>query len=370
MRVAFMHRRLAGGGTEADLRRLAAGLARRGHDVHVFCAGGGGVLPGVTLHRVPIVRAGRFARLVSFAFAAPRLVARERWDVVVGFGRTARQDVVRVGGGTHRTYLARMRAAGLRRAPLGPYHRAILWHERRQLAPGGHRRVLAVSARVRDEVAGDYGVPRERIAVIYNGVDLERFHPAERALLGPAVRRELGVEDGTRLCVAIGTGFRRKGFDLLLGLWRTAPPPHAVLALVGGDERLGAYRREASRLAGRVAVTGPRDDVAALLAAADVVCVPSRQEAFGNVVLEACAAGVPVVTSRRTGAAELLDGPLAALVVDDPEDLEALGAALARALGPEGPTFGHAARRLAERLPWDAHLERVETFLAEVARER
>ena len=78
MRVAFMHRRLAGGGTEADLRRLAAGLARRGHDVHVFCAGGGGVLPGVTLHRVPIVRAGRFARLVSFAFAAPRLVARER----------------------------------------------------------------------------------------------------------------------------------------------------------------------------------------------------------------------------------------------------------------------------------------------------
>src|SRR5439155_54711 len=182
-----------------------------------------------------------------------------------------------------------------RRAPLGPYHRAILWLERRQLAPGGHRRVLAVSARVRDEVAGDYGVPRERIAVIYNGVDLERFHPAERALLGPAVRRELGVEDGTRRCVSIGTGFRRKGFDLLLGRWRTAPPPHAVLALVGGDERLGAFRREASRLAGRVAVTGPRDDVAALLAAADVVCVPSRQEAFGNVVLEACAAGVPVV---------------------------------------------------------------------------
>ena len=370
MRVALMHRRLAGGGTEADLRRLAAGLARRGHDVHVFCARADAVLPGVTLHRVPIVRAGRLARLVSFAFAAPRLVARERWDVVVGFGRTPRQDVVRVGGGTHRTYLARMRAAGLRRAPLGPYHRAILWLERRQLAPGGHRRVLAVSARVRDEVAGDYGVPRERIAVIYNGVDLERFHPAERALLGPAVRRELGVEDGTRLCVAIGTGFRRKGFDLLLGLWRTAPPPHAVLALVGGDERLGAYRREASRLAGRVAVTGPRDDVAALLAAADVVCVPSRQEAFGNVVLEACAAGVPVVTSRRTGAAELLDGPLAALVVEDPEDLDGLGAALARALGPEGPTFGRAARRLAERLPWDAHLERVETFLAEVARER
>src|SRR2546428_319961 len=294
MRVALMHRRLAGGGTETDLRRLAAGLAARRHDVHVFCARPGPVLPGVTLRRVPVVRAGRLARLVSFAFAAPRLVARERWDVVMGFGRTPRQDVVRVGGGTHRTYLARMRAAGLRWPGLGPYHRAILWLERRQFAPGGHRRVLAVSARVRDEVAGDYGVPRERVAVIYNGVDVERFHPAERALLGPLVRRELGVEDGTRVCVAIGTGFRRKGFDLLLGLWRSAPPAHTVLVLVGSDERLGAYRREASRLGGRVVVTGPREDVAALLAAADVVCVPSRQEAFGHGLLEARAPRAPV----------------------------------------------------------------------------
>src|SRR3989442_9396236 len=114
MRIAFMHRRLVrGGGTESDLRRLAASLAARGHDVHVFCARGGATVPGVTLRRVPVVRAGRLTRLLSFSFAAPRLVARERWDVVVGFGRTPRQDVVRVGGGTHRTYLARMREAGL-----------------------------------------------------------------------------------------------------------------------------------------------------------------------------------------------------------------------------------------------------------------
>ena len=370
MRVALMHRRLAGGGTEGDLRRLASGLAARGHDVHVFCARARADVPGVTVRRVPVVRAGRLARLLSFAFAAPRLVARERWDVVVGFGRTPRQDVVRVGGGTHRAYLARMRAAGLRRGSLGPYHRAILWLERRQFSAGGHRRVLAVSERVRDEVTRDYGVPRERIAVIYNGVDLERFDPAARTALGPRVRHELGITNGARLCVAVGSGFRRKGFDLLLGLWRRDPLPDTVLVLVGDDEHLGAYRREAEALRGRVMVTGPRADVEAFFAAADVVCVPSRQEAFGNVVLEACAAGVPVVTSRRAGAAELLDGALDSLVVDDPEDLEAIRRAVARALGPDGPSLGAAARRLAERLPWAAHIERVERFLAEVARER
>ena len=135
MRIAFMHRQLSGGGTEADLRRLAAGLAARGHAVHVFCARPSEPPPGVTVHRVRILRGGRLMRLLSFAAAAPRAVNREPWDVVVGFGRTPRQDVVRIGGGTHRSYLARMAGAGLRSRRLGPYHRAILWLEARQFTP-------------------------------------------------------------------------------------------------------------------------------------------------------------------------------------------------------------------------------------------
>ena len=369
MRIAFMHRSLAGGGTEADLRRMAEGLAARGHELHVFCARANAALSGVRVHRVPVVRGGRLVRLLAFALAAPRAAARGRFDVVVGFGRTPRQDVVRCGGGTHRTYLARMEAAGLRSRLRGPYHRVILWLEGRGYAPEGHRRVLTVSGLARDEICADYGVAPERVAVIYNGVDLERFHPNGRATGAAAARRALGLPAGGRVCAAIGSGFRRKGFDLLLRLWREAPPAETALVLVGDDERLARWRREAAAppLAGRVLVTGPRPDVEAVLAAADVVCVPSRQEAFGNVVLEACAAGVPVVTSRRTGAAELLTGVLGDLVVDDPEDLGALGAALARALGPRSMELGQAARARAEELPWRRHLDSVEALLAEVA---
>jgi UDP-glucose:(heptosyl)LPS alpha-1,3-glucosyltransferase len=367
MRLALVHPRLAGGGTESDLRRTASGLAARGHEVHVFCARAAVEVPGARIRRVPTLHAGRLARLLSFAVMAPRAVAREQWDVVVGFGRTPRQDVVRVGGGTHRSYLARMEAAGLRPRLRGPYHRAILRVEAAALGPSSHRRVLAVSARVRDEIVADYNVPAAQVAVLYNGVDLVRFHPAQRMALGPPVRAALGVPDGAHLCVAIGSGFLRKGFDLLLRLWRERPPGDAVLVLVGGDERLTRWRREAAALAGRVIVAGPRPDPEAVLAAADVACVPSRQEAFGNVVLEACAAGVPVVTSRRAGAAELLDGPLAALVVDEPEDLPALRAALARALGPAHDALASAARVRAEAFPWADHLDSLEMLLAEVA---
>lgn len=368
MRIAFMHRSLSGGGTEADLRRMASGLAARGHDLHVFVATRDAPPPGVVAHRVPIVRGGRWARLMSFALLAPRLVARAQWDVVVGFGRTTRQDVVRVGGGTHRSFLAAMAASGRRRGG-GPYHRTLLALERRMFAPAGHRRVLAVSKRVAAEVTSDYAVSPERVRVVYNGVDLERFHPRLRASEGARIRAELGLGNDP-LCVAIGTGFERKGFDLLLDVWKRGAPASARLALVGDDQRLARWRNLAGQppLAGHVHVLGPRHDVEAVLAAADVLCLPSRQEAFGNVVLEAAAAGVPSVVSAAVGAGELLDGVLAELVVPDPRDADALGAAIGRALDPHRAERSAAARALAERHPWSRHLDEVESLFAEVAR--
>jgi len=265
-----------------------------------------------------------------------------------------------------------MEGAGLGGPGRGPSHRAILWLEGRRFAPAGHGAVLTVSARAAREVADDYGVAPGRIRVIYNGVDLTRFDPAHRATQRARVRAALGIPDGAPVCLAVGTGFARKGFDLLLALWRTAPPAGAVLVVVGDDERLSSWKRQASEppLAGRVVVTGPRPDVDVLLAAADVLCLPSRQEAFGNVVLEACAAGVPAVTVAHAGVAELLGGALAELVIADPTDAAALGGAIARALGPAHDELARHSRARAEALPWGSHLDQVEAFLGEVANGR
>jgi UDP-glucose:(heptosyl)LPS alpha-1,3-glucosyltransferase len=364
MRLAFLYRRLAReGGTEADLFRTAAGLSQRGHDVHLFCAEVRTAPPdGVSVHRVPVARAGRLVRLLTFAWAAPRVAARGGpWDVIVGFGRIPRQHVVRCGGGTHHAYLATMQQFGARRRTLGPYHRAILWLEARQFRPGNFRRVLAVSGRVRDEVASAYDVGAERIDVVYNGVDLERFCPDRLRSRRAVVRRRLGIGDEERVVVSVGSGFRRKGIDGLLRLWETGPENGPWLVVVGGDERLTLYRR-AVRASKRVVFTGPQPVVEDFYAAADAVVVASLQEAFGNVVLEGLAAGLPVVTSTRVGAAELLDGPLRSLVAPAPDDLAGIAERLALALGPAGRDLGRLGRQAAERHPWSSYfvgLERV-----------
>lgn len=367
MQIALVHRRLRGGGTETDLRRMASELVARGHGVELVVAKVDAEVPGARVRRVPLVRGGRVARLLTFALLAPRYVSSQT-DVTIGFGRLARQDIVRVGGGTHASYLARMTAAGLRRQTLGPYHRAILALERRMFSPAGHRHVIAVSRLVQTEIVRDYAVPPAQISVLYNGVDLARFHPGRRAGDGLAIRQTLGIGDQS-LCLAIGTGFARKGFDLLLQRWESQPPA-AHLVIVGDDERLARYQTWGARLGGRVHVVGPQPDVERWLAAADLLVAPSRQEAFGNVVLEAMATGVPVVTSRLSGAAELIDGPLATLLIDDPQDAAALATAIARGLGPNAGERRVQARALAERHPWSQHVDRLESILKGVLRGR
>jgi UDP-glucose:(heptosyl)LPS alpha-1,3-glucosyltransferase len=169
--------------------------------------------------------------------------------------------------------------------------------------------------------------------------------------------------------LSVGSGFRRKGVDALLRLWTEGPPEDAWLVVVGGDERMGAYRRLSRKraLRGRVVLAGPQAAVEEFYAAADAVVVASLQEAFGNVVLEALAAGLPVVTSPRVGASEVLAGALRDLMIDDPSDVTALRERLAQALGPSREELSRAARRIAEARPWTDYFTQLESLLEETA---
>ena len=143
MKIALAHRQLElKGGTERVLYRTAEGLRDRGHEVHLFC----GAFripppPGVAAHRVPCLHWPRTLRLLSFAFWAPKVMARFQCDVVMSFTRMVKQDIFRSGGGPHRAFIDKMmRSSGILRRlwyRLSPYHRCVLAIERRQLSSEG-----------------------------------------------------------------------------------------------------------------------------------------------------------------------------------------------------------------------------------------
>ena len=181
MKIALVHKRLdLNGGTERDLYLTAEGLRDLGHEVHLFCSEFAVEAPaGVGAHRVPVVPFGRTARLWSFALGGSRLAAAEHCDVIVGFGRILKQDVLRCGGGSHRYFLKQLGAEGgwRRRAwqKLSIYHQSVLAIERRQYRVDGFKEIIAVSGKVKNDLMRTYSIPEHRIRVIYNGVDPIRF---------------------------------------------------------------------------------------------------------------------------------------------------------------------------------------------------
>jgi len=371
VKIALVHKRLEfRGGTEQVLYRTAVGLRDRGHEVHLFC--GEFIIPppeGVFKHRVSSFRWPRTARLLSFAVAAPRAVERYGCDVLLSFDRILRQDIFRSGGGPHRSFIKKMTAQSsmLRRLwyIISPYHRCALAVEKRQVASSGHNKIIAISMAGKREFIEEYEVPEEDIAIIYNGVDVERFHPQNRARYGNKTREKLGIPATADIVLFVGSGFRRKGADRLLQAWTEEGAPDAYLVIVGNDVKLSRYRKIWNH--SRIRFAGPQSRVEEFYAAADVLVLPSVQEAFGNVVLEALASGVPVVICSAVGAAESLRGELCGGIVDDREGLEGLKTKIRWALDRERrPILSQIAREVAEGHSWDSYLDQLEQQFAEM----
>ncbi len=196
--------------------------------------------------------------------------------------------------------------------------------------------LVAVSRAVADSHSSFERIPRDKFEVIYNGIVVADYEaPVDRL----AKRVELGIEPNAPVIGIVSRLVPRKNHDVLL---RAAPSvlaarPDAVFVVAGAGTRMGVLRRLAATLGIEPAVRflGHRDDVPAILATLDVFAFPSDREGLGNVVLEAMAAGVPVVAADADGPVlEIVKHGVNGLMVPT-GDPEALARGILEALQPE-----------------------------------
>jgi glycosyltransferase involved in cell wall biosynthesis len=235
--------------------------------------------------------------------------------------------------------------------------------------------VVACSAAVRDHLVHRLDLVPDSVTVVPNGVDVERFRGGD----GGRVRAELGLAPGRPLLLAVGRLCPQKAPADLLHAVRVLldRQPAAVLALAGAPDQPAAaveLRDLAGRLgvADRVRFLGYREDMADVYAAADVVVLASRWEGFGLVLLEAMAAGRPVVATRVGGIPEVVGAGLphapAALLVP-PGEPAALAAAVDQVVRVPA-LAGTLTVRGAERVrdfSWDTAAARVDALHRRVA---
>lgn len=366
------------GGLEQWSVRLAERLAARGHEVHVVARhfGGGGRSAPVIAHRID----GAETPLKFAEEAQAKLIALAL-DVVHDMGAGWHCDVFHPHGGSWHSITERklsLMRPGLRELKRGlnvllPRHRRYRALMARQYADHGQI-MLALSQSVAEDFRCFHRVPEERIRVVYNGVDVERFSPEHRARFRASLRGSLGIDDATVMALIVAHNFRLKGVPALLrAVQRLSRGPRPVRLVVVGGKRLWRWRLKAARLGvgELVHFIGPVDDPVPYYAAADLYVHPTIYDTCSLVVLEAAASGLPVVTSRVNGVAELLEHETDALLLRDPTNIGELAGAM-RALFDDSrrAELGSAARRTALKHPLDRNVDEVLAVYDEVLASR
>lgn len=236
------------------------------------------------------------------------------------------------------------RSPGLR----GAYQALDTWFnslaERRSFEDARH--IVAVSPHLAHEI-GDLRIETGRIDVVQNGIDATEFSP------GPGDRARFGLPaEGVVALFAGDLRTERKNLDTVLGAVAGVPDLHLAVAGTSEGSRFPSLARRLG-IDDRVHFVGMIKDMPLLLRSVDLFVFPSRYEPWGMVVPEAMAAGLPVITSRATGASEIVTAG-AGFVLDDPDDVHALAETI-RAVASDAKlrsSAGERARAIVQPMSW------------------
>lgn len=354
--------------------RYAVELARhfsREHEVHVFAnrfERPENIGRNLVYHPVTAWRATALTTILTFPFFSSGPCARG-FDVVHAQGFASfSQDVVTA----HFCVLAWAEARQFHRQgrPIGEkaFVRLVLPWERRTFRVQHSRWVIALSERLKADIARAYGRD-SYVSVIRPGIDSDRFHPRNRASSREDLRRRLGCSEGDFLLLYVGD--LEKGcvealrtcalipeVKLVCVSWR---PPHRYAQFA---ERLGVRDR--------VTFARPTRTIEAYYAAGDLFFYPTIYDAHGMVIWEAMASELPVLTTSRAGAAEVIQHLQSGIVVDDPSDVTGMADYIRRLMRDERwrQEMGRAGRQAVSPYTWDRAADKTLAVYEQIVRRK
>ncbi len=371
MRIAIVHETLdpRRGGAETSVLEMAAELRARGLDVTLVTPGDPDPDDPPGLHRIP-VRGDKLLRAIRFVADADRYTRDTGFEIVHAVSPCFSANVYQPRGGTYAETIDRtlarvgnplLRAVKRLGRRFNRRQRFLRLTEQQLLADRRPPFVAAVSQYVARQIPKTApAFPPDRIRVVFNGVRVAACSAADLDQRRARIRAELETPPSRRVLLFAAHNFALKGLPQLLAAIGRLRTDDWELWLAGRGRLPGGLDR-------RVRPLGPRGDMHDLFAAADVLAHPTWYDPCSRVVLEALALGLPVVTTRYNGAAEIMQAGIHGAVIDTPGDIAALAAALDQALSPEVADACRAAREATrQRVSMARHAEELEALYREV----
>jgi UDP-glucose:(heptosyl)LPS alpha-1,3-glucosyltransferase len=327
------------GGAERYLVDLCTRMVDHDFEVYVYAEHWDEENPEIHYHRIKTIPFPKSLRLLSFAMRATKEMKQGNYDLTMGVGNTLEADVLQPHGGVHWAWFWRS---------LRAYDSPLLWMIKflgRILSPKqwingwiedapykrqNFSKVIAISDMVKQDIICWYGVSEDRIDVIYNGVDIECFHPQNRQYR-EEIRKRYGIENEF-VILFVSNNFRMKGLGYLIKalaeIKKEDHPPFKLLVL--GRDRPNPYLRLAKklRILEEVIFVGSTDEPQKYYGAADLLVHPTFYDACSLTVLEALASGLPVITTLSNGASGILRQGEDGWVIQKPKDGNQLSLAI------------------------------------------
>ncbi len=365
------------GGAEAYTALLCDYLIKQGHHIEVLAMDWQNCPSGINFAKVPVRGITRWQRWISFVVNTRAIVKERGADLVLALNRGGGMDLFQPHGGTvpgsQRQNILRQPnflTAGMKASVFRFSPKAIVARMLDRMAYKTAGRFIALSRMVSSDMVHYYNISEEKIALIYNGIDLQRFHPDTKEKYGLSVRRRLGIPDDVIVFSLVAHNFSLKGVRELIIAASNMEKREKCCWLVAGRGRPGRFLNLAKKLCvdSRIVFTGAVSRTEEIYAASDVYVHPTWYDPCSLVVLEALASGLPVITTKFNGAGELLQEGTSGFVIQSPRETDALHNIMTELTNRELRDYMSVeARKLAETIPWEKHFRRIEEVMTHTA---
>jgi UDP-glucose:(heptosyl)LPS alpha-1,3-glucosyltransferase len=332
---------------------------RLGHEVHVF-ANTGEKKPGIQLHHVPLFPLTSPGKNLSFAYMASRRISGFRLDVVHSMERIWDQDIFRASDGINPVQMELRYPNPFVRGfkAVTPRRQVLTRLENRIFRDNGARFIMTNSNLVKDQIRHYYGVSPDKIRVIYNSVDHQRFNISAKDRFRKAVRAQYGIGENDLLIFFVGNGFQLKGLPILLEAL-SGLQNRKIKLMVAGNDPTGPHQRWAQKngIGDNTIFLGYQTGLERFYGAADLFILPTRYDPFANVCLEAMACGTPVITTRMNGVSEIIENGRDGFVLNNRDAKELTSRILDFLKLSDRATMGERAAEKAQSFTMGKHMQ-------------
>lgn len=287
---------------------------------HVFANRWQSNSPDIRFQKIPILSFPKFLTTISFAWFVRKQLQQGNFHLVHSHERIFAADLYTLHGVPHRYWVH-----CVRKKNMSLYDTVTAWVESQLVHRGHCQKFIAVSELTKDIFLREYPLDPDRVTVIHPGVDPTDFAQENRDALRQTIRNELSVIADEPVILFASMNFEIKGLDdILLSLARLKKQNCRFKLIVAGKGNIRKYEKLAKevQLSDRIIFTGQlsKDRLNRLYLGADIYIMLSKFDTFGMVVLEAMAAGLPVIISGNVGAKDLVREGKNGFVIDCPGD--------------------------------------------------